>query len=52
MGTHMGSFETISGMRETEDEATLKAIQDVFEEEAKKITDWISGRPKERPNNG
>ena len=39
-------------MRETEDEATLRAIQDVFEEEAKKITDWISGRPKERPNNG
>jgi hypothetical protein len=39
-------------MRETEDQETVKAIQFVFEEEAKKITDWISGRPKERPTQG
>ncbi|NQY43944.1 MAG: hypothetical protein HRT87_11445 [Legionellales bacterium] len=39
-------------MRETEDQETIKAIESVFEEEAKKINEWISGRPKERPNQG
>ena len=39
-------------MRETEDQETIKAIEYVFEEEVKKINEWISGRPKERPNQG
>ena len=39
-------------MRETEDQETIKSIESFFEEEAKKINEWISGRPKERPNQG
>ena len=39
-------------MRETEDQETIKAIESVFEEEAKKVDEWINGQPKERPRKG
>ena len=37
---------------ETDNQETIMAIESIFQEEAKKVDEWISGRPKERPNQG
>jgi len=39
-------------IRETEDQKTIDAVEFIFQEEAKKINDWVNGQPKERPSIG
>tara|TARA_R100000541_G_scaffold40915_3_gene48399 strand:+ start:1499 stop:1651 length:153 start_codon:yes stop_codon:yes gene_type:complete len=36
-------------LRETEELETRKIVEDIFVEEAKKIEEWIDGRPVKRP---